>query len=124
MQLWAENILFYCSNTQHVSGALTPIIRSTKTVVTATGTVLIPQRWESYTGKTVKNNLEPAATTCQRVTLACGSCRFKFIFNGFYLLQLPSLRYQNHTCDCNYSSCTPDDGRKHTQNMLSVIAVK
>jgi hypothetical protein len=44
MQLWAVNILFYCNNTQHVSGALTPIIRSTKTVVTATGMVFIPLR--------------------------------------------------------------------------------
>jgi hypothetical protein len=33
-------------------------------------------------GKTVKINLEPAATTCQHGTLACGSCRFKVIFNG------------------------------------------
>jgi hypothetical protein len=44
MELWAVNILFYCSNTQHTSGALTPIIRSTKTVAAATGMVFVPLR--------------------------------------------------------------------------------
>jgi hypothetical protein len=57
MQLWAVNILFYYNNTQHVSGALTPIIRSTNTVVTATGMVFIPLRWESYKVKPLKINL-------------------------------------------------------------------
>jgi hypothetical protein len=55
MQQWAVNILFYCILTQHVSGTLAPIIRST-------GKSIYSHRYRVYTdkievveGKTVKN---------------------------------------------------------------------
>jgi hypothetical protein len=64
MQQWAVNILFHCSNTQHVSGALAPIIRST-------GNCSYSHRYGTYHDKSgvvegknrSKCNLELAATT-------------------------------------------------------------
>jgi hypothetical protein len=76
MQHWAVNILFYCSLTKHVLGALAPIIRST-------GNCIYSHRYRVYTdkmdvveGKTVKNitlNLQLPYSSVAELAASCSS---------------------------------------------------
>jgi hypothetical protein len=75
MQQWAVNILFYCSLTQHVSGALPPIIRST-------GNCIYSHRCRVYTDKIEVVEVKTVKTDSS--TLACGTRRFKVISYSFY----------------------------------------
>jgi hypothetical protein len=61
MQQGAVNILFYCSLTQHVSGALAPIIGST-------GNCIYSHRYRVYTDK-IKVVTDKTVKTLKNITL-------------------------------------------------------
>jgi hypothetical protein len=74
--------------------------------------------------------LHPSSGAQETVVTARGivvgdSCRFKFKFltvYAFYYLHL--IRINTIPVAVNTVACTPDDGCKRTQNMLSKTAVK
>jgi hypothetical protein len=57
-------------------------------------------------------------------TLTYGSWRFKVIFLSFTFYDFHLIDINTIPVAVDTVSCTPDDGCKHTQNMLSKTAVK
>jgi hypothetical protein len=73
MQLWAMNILFYCSNTPTCFACAYTYHQEYKNCSYSHKYGVYTVKMGVVEGKTVKNNLEPAAAKCQRGTMALGT---------------------------------------------------
>jgi hypothetical protein len=121
------NILFYCSLTQHVSGALAPIIR-------ITGNSIYRHRYRAYTdemevvkGKTVRNitfNLQLPHASVAPPPWHVVAAGYQLFFNSFTFYNFHLIGINTTPVAVNTVACSPDDGCKRTRNMLSKIAVK